>query len=327
VEKIILEEVLGCKPEKTYLGGGYLEDICCFRDLHFSFEGKPQLSATLYFDYSSLANSKEGFHLSAMNVQFLVPYLCAELVAAVSEKNGQKLVATRLLQSQQKYSQYIQEPNCIDFCVTVEKANQSCFSLSYEITAPIESKKAFSGTMIFDTTSIRSTNEYQLPTTFNNIICKERYSIDTLLYDNKQIKATVTKDSSQFLEQYPVHNGNFPSPVIIHGALGQLSRALFCRLFDFDRQKIIKALAYKVQHTYHHASHDYREAIMDVTASDDVVIVQRNGMQYALITTKYNLHDNHMTQYASGALHVASPVPSMTPEQQKIVHSKFSVKQ
>ncbi|MBI5003121.1 hypothetical protein HZC31_07075 [Candidatus Woesearchaeota archaeon] len=331
MEKINLEDVLGCKPERTYLGGGYLEDICCFRDLHFSFEGKPQLSATLHFEYSALANSSEGFHLSAMNVQFLVPYLCAELIAAVLEKNGRKLLSTRLLRSQQKYSQYIQEPHSINFRVTMEKESQTCFSLRYEITAPMENKNAFSGTMVFDAASNGGTDGYSLPTLFTPIICKEQYALDDIFYNDKQIKARMTREGSHFLERHHAHNGRFPSATIIHGALGQLSRALFCGLFGFDRQKIIKALAYKAQHTYHHACFDDKEAIMDVAASDEVVIVGRHGVQYALITTTYTLHDTNTqyarTQYASGALYVACPMPSMTPEQQRNVHAKFSVRQ
>lgn len=321
MESISLEETLGCRPQETYLGRGYLEDRCRFSDILFSLSKKPSLTANLHFDHSSLAESSQGFHFSAMNVQFLVPYLCRQLLTAILAQDAQELSFFQLWKSKQKYSQHIGEKEGIRCQVQLEAieeqtlSSQKSYIFSYAIITTSAQDAAFSGTMAFVVSSVPGTLSYHAPLSLENITVSDCYALRDIRYEERQ---------QHIAAQLSFSNGTAPSAlslVHVHGALAQLTRSLFCKLFALDRARVIQAQAYRAEHHYHLESPSPTEEVSFSVAADKQIHVKKYGnTELALVFCSYTA-GSPLQAYATGSLHVACPVPVLTPQQQSLLEA------
>jgi len=296
-----LERIIGCDPEQTYLGGGYLQDICSFKKVTFARDPW-NVESSLEFDYSFLKN-KQGFHLSAVNIQFLVPFLCEKLADVYLNQQGEKITSFDLLHTEQKYQSYITSDD-ISFQIALEKATTDQLAFSYKIHT-LSRENAFEGTMRFKTIVNPTEVLYSpYPSSFENIRCQEGYTLENITFGDQCIHAEIHKKQTNLHSPDQNYDELFLTPARTHAAVAQLTRILFCQSYQLKRNEIMDARAIKVIHTYTPLDKKLDYLPITVSTTKKIKKFKNEGNEWGLTNI-----DFYSKPYVEGKLLIACPIP------------------
>lgn len=311
-EQLSLEKVLGCDPLTTYLGGGYCDDILHLREITVA---DTNLTATLSFERSFLAN-KQGFHLSAINIQMLLPYLCRELAATVLSQKGVSLSSFRVQGTVQEYRRYCTSSEDIQCRVTLHEQERNLSTFSYSIIRP-DGKECSLGNYrcLLYTTTEKATEKNSLyhPPAEMRLSSQDTYSLDKIVLHREE----------RSLEAYVGNKAATLTPVQIHGSVGQLMRVLFCSLLGFDRDQVITARASRVVQLYHGPIPEQGYIPIRLQAKREIEVQERKGIPWAMVRCDYSVAHS----YAFGELQVAYPLTILSEVQRRTLQNLFVVKE
>ena len=343
-EKISLKKVLKYDPERTYIGKRYLDDKVTFSDVQFSLEGMVALHSNIFFEHSFLAQSPQGFHLSAMNVQSLVPYLCEQLATALLETEKQSCKRFSITSSKQQYQRFITEQEGLRCSVTLSQREGNndrgyygvdnpveFLTFSYEFLTAASEKPSFLGTMSFaiekeallptlsNPSNNFSTNTFtetatipsykiSIPNIFPQVQCDKRYTLKDVYVDKQNLA----------IEGTFVNKSNDLAPIQIHGAAGLLMKGLFCHLFQIDRGKTLAARAYTISSQYNGQAPKENNLLLKVQVEREIFCSEKGLERWGFFTCHYTLGE-----YVRSTLRIAAPLHDLTTKEEILLRIHF----
>ncbi|MEK6950712.1 MAG: hypothetical protein AABX13_03230 [Nanoarchaeota archaeon] len=324
-EHLDLEEVLKYDPYRTYLGYGYLDDSITCSNTHFFLEEPKGITTNLSFKRSFLAESEQGFHLSAMNVQVVVPFLCQQLVKAQLTRQNATLEDFLIISSEQHYKQFIDQQEGLRCRIEQIYQRRHEYQFEYGFYAVGEDElsasqsavstlpsiqPAFSGTMTF---AVKVDNlasaSYLLPTL--QIQSEEKYKLKEVYFSEEYLS----------IEGLLVPKTKRLAPVQVHGAIGLLMKGLFCRLLRIDRQKTMDARAYTIIQQYDRRPPQEKRLPISLQLDREMHLSTKKGEEWGFFTAHYELGET-----MQGMLRIAQPMNDVGEREKMLLRKYFEVR-
>lgn len=307
-QKLNLEEVLKYDPYRTYLGSGYRDDVITCSNVQFLVDEEKGITADLSFRRSFLAESQQGFHLSAMNVQVLVPFLCEQLVKAQLAYRKEMLTDFLIMSSEQHYKQFITEQDRLR-CVIKHVATRGHeYAFEYGFSVADRAQPAFLGKMLFAAKVEHTPAAIYIPATMQ-VQAEEAYKLKDVWCDEQQLSVAGLL----------VNKAKRLAPVQVHGAVGLLMKGLFCQLLQMDRQQTMDARAYQIVQHYDLRIPTEKKISVTLQLDREMHLSVKDGEEWGFFTARYEVGE-----VMEGVLRIANPMKGIEERQKERLQDYFT---